>query len=144
MDLDLDADIILDVYRKEIRSVLEYASVVFHSGLTKKQSETLESVQKLVLRLLSNHLNLDLSANEAYIYFMTEPLEGRRLDACKTFIKRTLKNPLHSSMFKEFSKSYDTRNNSRRFIVPQSKTRRHRTSPLVFLCNLANDMHIQT
>ena len=74
MDLDLDADIILDVYRKEIRSVLEYASVVFHSGLTKKQSETLESVQKLVLRLLSNHLNLDLSANEAYIYFMTEPL----------------------------------------------------------------------
>ena len=48
MDLDLDSETILDIYYKEIRSILEYASVVFHSGLTKKQSDTLESVQKLV------------------------------------------------------------------------------------------------
>ena len=142
MELYLDTDIILDVYRKEIRSVLEYAAVVFHSGLTKKQSDALESVQKLVLKMLSNHLNLNFSANEAYIYFMTEPLEGRRLEACKTFIKRTLKNPTHSNMFRECSNNYDTRNKYKRFVVPQCKTTRFMTSPLAFLSSLANDMKI--
>ena len=77
--------------------------MVFHSGLTKKQSEALESVQKLVLRLLTNYLKIDLSTNEAYIYFMTEPLEGRRVDACKTVIKRTLNNTSHRHMFKEYT-----------------------------------------
>ena len=51
MEVGLDWEIILDVYYKEIRSVLEYASVVYHSGLTKKQSDALESVQRLVLKL---------------------------------------------------------------------------------------------
>ena len=142
MEVGLDWEIILDVYYKEIRSVLEYASVVYHSGLTKKQSDALESVQRLMLKLLSNYLNLDLSANEAYIFFMTEPLEGRRIDACKTFIMCTLKNPIHFGMFKEYSNSYQTRNKFRKFLIPQAKTRRFQTSPLVFLSNLANDMQI--
>ena len=142
MDLDLDSETILDIYFKEIRSILEYASVVFHSGLTKKQSDALESVQKLVLRLLTNYLDLDLSINEAYIYFMTEPLEGRRVEACKTFIKRTLNNPIHSYMFKEYSNCYTTQNNFWKFQVAQARTTRHKTSPLIYLSNLANEMKI--
>ena len=142
MDLGLDSDTILDVYFKEIRSILEYALVDFHSGLTRKQSEALESVQKLVLRLLANYLKIELSANEAYIYFMTEPLEGRRIDACKTFIKRTLNNPSHSYMFREYSNCHDTRSNFRKFQVAQTRTTRCKSSPLVFLSDLANEMKI--
>ena len=79
---------------------------------------------------------------EKYVFFMTEPLEGRRIDACKTFIMRTLKNPIHSGMFKEYSNCYQTRNKFRKFLIPQAKTRRFQTSPLVFLSNLANEMQI--
>ena len=142
MDLDLDSETILDVYFREIRSILEYASVVFHSGLTRKQSDELESVQKLVLRLLTNYLKLDLLTNEAYIYFMMEPLKGRRIDACKTFIRRTLNNPIHSQMFKEYSNCYETCNTFRKFQVAQARTNRYKTSPLIFLSELANEMNI--
>ena len=114
----------------------------YHSGLTKKQSDVLESVQKLVLNLLVNYLNLDLTTNEAYIFFMTEPLESRRINACKTFIVRTLKNPTHCDMFKEYSNRYQTRDKFRKFLVPQAQTRRFQTSPLYYLSDLANKMQI--
>ena len=56
MILGLDFETILDVYFKEIRSVLEYGAVIFHSGLTNKLSGDIENVQTLVLKLLSNYL----------------------------------------------------------------------------------------
>ena len=40
--LDIEPYIILDVYVKEIRSVLELAVPAWHSGLTKKQSIDIE------------------------------------------------------------------------------------------------------
>ena len=44
--LNLDALLILDVYVKEIRSVLELAVPAWHSGLTLKQSADIERVQR--------------------------------------------------------------------------------------------------
>ena len=44
------------VYTKEIRSVLELAVPVWHSGLTQKQSATNERVQKVAVSIiLSDH-----------------------------------------------------------------------------------------
>ena len=45
MNLSLDYQIILDIYTKEIRPILEYGAVVFHSGLTKELSDQLETIQ---------------------------------------------------------------------------------------------------
>ena len=41
---------LFDVYCKEVRSILEYAVPVWHSGLTLKQSANIEAVQKLCFR----------------------------------------------------------------------------------------------
>ena len=45
--LDLEPTVILDVYLKEIRSLLELAVPAWHSGLTLKQSVDNERVQRV-------------------------------------------------------------------------------------------------
>ena len=44
--LNIDPDIIVDFYFKEIRSICEMACQVFHSGLTKNQSKDIERSRK--------------------------------------------------------------------------------------------------
>jgi hypothetical protein len=50
--LDLEPAVILDVYLKEIRSLLELAVPAWHSGLTLKQSVDIERVQRLALEII--------------------------------------------------------------------------------------------
>ena len=45
-------DDLLNVYILYVRSLLEYCSVVWHSTLTVEQSQNLESVQKLCLKVI--------------------------------------------------------------------------------------------
>ena len=96
-----DYESVLDVYCKEIRSILEYCCVVYDHGLTQELDKQLESVQALVLRLLARHLGLSLSYMESCIVFDTEPLCLRRENQIRTFIKRTLKSSKHADMFSE-------------------------------------------
>ena len=83
LQLGLQYKKVLDFYYKEIRSVLEYGAVVFHSGLTVKLSQEMENIQLSVLSLLSRTLGLRLSYSEACIFFCTEQLYSCRLDLCK-------------------------------------------------------------
>ena len=46
-----EADL-LQIYAAIIRPILEYACPVWHAGLTKQQEQTLESIQKRVLRII--------------------------------------------------------------------------------------------
>ena len=44
--LKIDPSIIVDFFFKEVRSVCEMACQVFHSGLTKQQTQDIENIQK--------------------------------------------------------------------------------------------------
>ena len=138
MNNGFDYEIILDVYTKEIRSILEYCCVVFHHGLTQELENQIESVQRLVMKLVSKYLNLRLTYNECCILFMMEPLFSRRLDQCQTFIKRTLRNPKFSDMFLERATSRTT--GRRRFQEYRSTNNRMFRSPLVVLTRMANKL----
>ena len=140
MNNGFDHEIILDVYFKEIRSILEYCCVVFHQSLNKELDNCIESVQRLVMKLLSRYLNLKLSYNESCILFMAEPLFSRGLDQCRTFIKRTLKNPKFSNMFVE--RTGNRIPGSRRFQEYQTTNERLFRSPLVALTRMANQLSI--
>ena len=64
--LYVDPNIILDVYVKEIRSILELADPVWHSGLTWQHSADIERVQKVAVHIIldkngQNHLSYDSS-----------------------------------------------------------------------------------
>ena len=52
---------IIAVYCSLIRSVVEYASPVWHSGLTKNQSDLIECVQKRCLRIIFPELSYSVA-----------------------------------------------------------------------------------
>ena len=138
MEMGLDADIIIDVYFKEIRSILEYGSVIYHSGLTRKLSRMVESIQRKVLKCLCKYLNLDLTYEESYVLFSAENLEARRLNSCETFINRSMKNPRFSYLFKKSRSTHNVRPKTHRIYENTARTTLYFNSPLLFLKRLAN------
>ena len=50
--LDVEPLVILDVYLKEIRSILELAVPAWHSGLTQKQEADIERVQRVAVNVI--------------------------------------------------------------------------------------------
>ncbi len=48
---------ILEVYCAKIHPIMEYACQVWHPGLTKEQSDTLESIQTRVLKIVYKDTN---------------------------------------------------------------------------------------
>ena len=58
----LDTSQVFDVYVKEVRSLLEYAVPVWHSGLTRQQTNQIEKIQKTAFRILlgDNYISYDV------------------------------------------------------------------------------------
>ena len=79
---------LLDAYCKEVRSILELAVPVWHSGLSKKQQSQIERVQKvaLVIILGENYSSYDVACTLAEM----EPLGSRREGMGLKFIKKIL------------------------------------------------------
>jgi hypothetical protein len=59
---------IVHVYSSVIRSVLEYACIVWDSGLTKQLSKEIESIQKLCHKLSFSILLYSQALNKAKLY----------------------------------------------------------------------------
>ena len=70
--LDIDPLVILDVYEKEIRSVLELAVPAWHSGLTAKQSDDIERVPRVAVRII---LSDSMSGKSDFSSLVTPNLE---------------------------------------------------------------------
>ena len=139
MKLNLDCTIILDIYLKEVRPILEYGAIVFHSGLTQKLTQKVENVQKIYFLLLAKYLDLSLTYSECCILFETDFLTSRRLDLCYTFVKRNLADPLAPTLFEKRAKR-GTRPNSKTYNEFQSRSSRNFSSPLNFLTRIANEI----
>ena len=133
-------EFLIDVYCKEIRSILEYGSVLFHSGLTQELSNRLEDIQKVFLRLLSKYIGVKFSYMESCIYFCIEPLSLRHQTLSETFLKKVVKDDRHNLL--------TARNNDRELVSHrkyqeyQSYSSRHFFSPLVSLTRLSNQMKL--
>ena len=82
-------DIIL-VYTSVIRSVLEYCCQVWHPGLTRRQSDDIERVQKRCLKILLPHL----SYADALSLCRLERLDARRERLTRELFEE-FKNPNH-------------------------------------------------
>ena len=139
MELGLEYEVILDCYYKEVRSILEYGAVIFHSGLSKKLSRQIEAIQKQFLRGLASYLKVELfSYDELMIFFHTESLESRREDISRTFINRNLKNPRFNFLFRKRINVHNTRPNAHKFEEDNARTTAFYNSPLVYLRRLSN------
>ena len=81
---------LFDVYQKEVRTILEYASPVWHSGLTRHQSSEIEAIQKLEFKIILGPAYQ--SYETACTYFVTQSLEQRRRNICLKFVNKNIKS----------------------------------------------------
>ena len=139
INLKLEYSIILDIYLKEIRPVLEYGAVVFHSGLTREQSNAIENIQRNIFRILSKYINIKFSYTESCIFFEADFLFSRRIDLCHSFVKRHLKDYGDKGLFTKRSK-LPLRENNNIFQEPKYKTKRFYNSPVNYLTRVANEI----
>ena len=102
----LENEVVLDTYRKEIRSILELAVPLWHGGLTAKQVKDIERVQKTALYIIlgENFINYDVACTLLEI----EPLSMRRDQLCLKFALKDVKK--ENSLFSKTQKFVNTRN----------------------------------
>ena len=120
---------LVQIYNSIIRSVLEYAAQVWHSSLTKKQSDTIESVQKRVMNLIYPRLKYTEALQKSKI----KTLAGRRRDLCQRFFNNVLKqdNKLNDLLPEKYSKISNLRTNYVYQSI-QCKTNRFKNSFIPF------------
>ena len=130
----LDTLTLLDVYTKEIRSILEHAVPVWHSGLTKKQSANIEKVQKTALKIIleSSYTNYETACTLLNI----EPLEYRRTELCLNFAKRDLKR--EGTLFSKILTNSKTRGVAKLVREYRCRTNRYYKSSMPYLSRLLN------
>ena len=127
-----------DIYCKHVRSVLEYAAVVWHPGLTLENTTSIERVQKSALAII---LGKDyLSYENALARLDMEKLSTRREVLCKKFALKALKSEKYSSWFVTEEKTYNTRRKVNKLKPTQTRTARFNKSTIPYLTNLINQV----
>ena len=85
------------IYNTYIRSILEQSAVVWHSSLTKKNTNDLERVQKVATRIILGKFYNNYK--DGLIKLKMEKLENRRENICLKFAKNCLKNDQVKGLF---------------------------------------------
>ena len=124
-----------DVYTKEVRSILELAVPVWHSGLTKKQSMDIERVQKIAFRIILgyNYTNY----GHACKTLSAQTLEERRTKLCLNFAKRNHNS--QNSFFTKLHHQMNTRGTTNMVKEYTCRTSRFNNSSLPYLARLLNN-----
>ena len=124
------------MYCKQIRSVLEYAAVVWHPGLTVLNSTNIERVQKACLAIILGQRYISYS-NALQISSMYR-LDTRREALCLKFARTSIKNKKFSNWFMKDSKIIETRRLNKNLKDVHTRTRRLRESTIPYLTQLLN------
>ena len=127
---------LLDVYVKQIRSVLKYAAVVWHSGLTTINSANIERVQKVCLAIIMDQSYISYS--NALQMTSLARLDTRRESLCLTFAKKEIKNPEFKNWFVEDTRTVETRQLQNNLKDVHTRKNRFRESTIPYLTKLLN------
>ena len=133
-----DQDELTVVYKSYVRPVLEYADVVWHSGLTCKQASDLERIQRRAIRTILGYKYISYSKSIQQCNI--KKLSDRRVEHCRTFANglsdslRTshLLPPTRISVHGRSLRSAHDRTQLR------AKTNRFKQSPIPFYVTLLN------
>ena len=135
----------LDVYQKQIRSVLELAVPVWGPGLTKEEEKQIERVQKAAFRIILGPSYT--TYEEALETLEYETLADRRQMISLNFAKRALKHNKYRYWFQQQQQQSSVKPNTRaqkykqnRFVPVPFRTVRYRDSPIPYLTKLLNSM----
>ena len=125
---------ILHFYNMKIRSVLESNCVVFHSMLTLEETQDIERIQKIVVKIILEHKYTDYTQGCLVLGITT--LKLRRIKLCLNFGLKCLSNSKFKNLFQPNSNL--TVRNPDKFEIPLAKTTRNYNSSLLYITRLLN------
>ena len=96
--LDLETDLLVDFYKKEVRCHLEYAVPVWYSGITLEQSKSIEAIQRYSVSIILNNWSLPYKIKCTLLSL--EPLYLRRPQLALSFSLKTIKSGQHDEFFR--------------------------------------------
>ena len=130
---------LITIYIIYIRCYLEQSCVLWHSSLTQEDSNKLERVQKVALRIILK--DKYIGYQHALEQTEMETLEKRRETLCRNFALSCLKHPMTASMFPLNNVDYheDTCRNREKYFVQKAKTERLMKSAIPYMQRLLND-----
>ena len=127
---------LVDIYVKQVRSILEFGVPVWNSGLTQEEVLDIERVQKAFL-----HIALKDEYQDYHSALSTANLETlalRRLKLSKKFALKTSKHPKHCKWFSKAVIRPNTRSDKPVYKMPLCRLTRTRKGPIPYLTNLLN------
>ena len=136
--LGFDDFTLIDIYQKEIRSILEFAVPVWSGALTEQDSVRIENIQKKVFKLILQ--NRYISYENACNTFKCDTLRDRRRKLCIKFSRKEYKK--ESSIFNKLQHTGKTRHAYRKIVKKYTcYSDRFYKSALPFLSRLLNEDH---
>ena len=135
-----DSDLV-DIFIKQIRSVLELAVPAWQGGISQAEKQDLERIQKCACHII---LGTEYQSYRSALKTLNlETLETRRI---KLTMKFGLKSEKHKKFQKWFKptpvKVYDTRIEQLRYCNVKAKHTRFAKSPLSYLTSLLNKYYV--
>ena len=130
---------LVDIYSKQVRSVLEFGVPVWNSSLTKEEVKDIERVQKSFhqIALGTDFLNYADALDQTGL----DTLEIRRTKLCLGFAKKAAKHTKHSHWFAKRNDQGmpNTRSVKLNFSEPICRLERFKNSPIPYLTRLLNE-----
>ena len=127
---------LMEIYRTQIRCVLEFGVAAWNSGLTCDQVNKIERVQKSAFAVILG-LNYQNYENALRVLEM-ETLSTRRQELCLKFAKKSFKNEKFNSWFCPDDGKSITRSTVPSLKPVQARKRKFEKSPLYYLTSLLN------
>ena len=129
---------LLDVYCKQVRSVVEYAAVVWNGALTIENIAQLERVQRSAFSVILGKQYL--SYEEACRKLDMKTLAERRKNLSVKFALKASKHPVHHTWFVRTAEDQIiTRTKKPTFKPACGRTERFLKSAIPYLTNLLNE-----
>ena len=128
---------LIDIYVKQVRSILEYGVPVWNSGLTLEEVADFERVQKSFLHITLEQDYQDYKS--ALVKTQLETLEYRRWKLCKKFAVKAAGHPKHSKWFVKNKPGLNTRSEKQPYKLPWCRLSRTLKGPIPYLTNILND-----
>ena len=125
------------IYNQYIRSVLEYGSNVWHSGLTKQNRNDIERLQKCSVKIILKN-NYE-SYKKALKFLNMESLNMRREKQNLSFAKKCLKIDNMKTLFPLCSKSHTMKTREiLKFKENKAKKERYKSSAVISMQKILN------
>ena len=126
------------IYFSKIRSKLEYASSVWSSGLSQKNINDIERIQRSVAKIIlkERYSTYPKALKELRI----DSLEIRRKKLSLNLAKKCTKNEKMKHLFPLYKSKHSMKKRKQlMYKVNSAKTERYKKSPIVYMQNLLND-----